>query len=91
MQHFSIFSLTLGDKYWYVVGSAITKLNPTKNYSARSFIQKPDQPPPLPCWDSEQELLATIQKLKKANQKLRQKVKLLEPLAIKYKQLKQMQ
>jgi hypothetical protein len=64
MQHFSIFSLTFGDKYWYIVGSAITKLNPTKSYSVRSFIQKPNQPPPLPCWDTEAEALEEIKNLK---------------------------
>jgi len=45
----------------------------------------------MPTNPTTEELLATIKKLQKANQKLRQKVKQLEPLANKYKQLKQMQ
>ena len=65
MQHNQRFELISGEKYYYIVSSAITKLNPTKNYSVRSFIQKPDQPPPLPCWDTEAEALEEIKKLTK--------------------------
>jgi hypothetical protein len=42
----------------------------------------------MPTNPTTEELLEKIKKLQKANQKLRAKVKLLEPLAIKYKQLK---